>query len=114
MTELDDESVCKELVQSKKIIEEQLGVACSHFAYPYGLLNERTRELVQQASFKTACTTRSGFNNTERDPLMLHRIEVYGDDSTWKLKQKIRFGMNDASWFFPLKYYSTRLLARLR
>ncbi len=113
LTELDDESVCKELVQSKKIIEEQLGVACSHFAYPFGLLNERTRELVQQASFKTACTTRSGFNNAARDPLMLHRIEVYGDDSAWKLKQKIGFGMNDASWFFPLKYYSSRLLARI-
>jgi peptidoglycan/xylan/chitin deacetylase (PgdA/CDA1 family) len=114
LTELDDESVYKELVQSKEIIEDQLGVECRHFAYPYGLLTERTRELVQQASFKTACTTRSGFNNAERDPLMLHRIEVYGDDSTWKLKQKIRFGMNDARWFFPLKYYSTRLLARLR
>ena len=113
LTELDDESVGKELVQSKRIIEEQLGVACSHFAYPYGLLTEKTRELVQQAGFKTACSTRSGFNNTDRDPLILHRIEVYGDDATWKLKQKIRFGMNDASRFFPLKYYSSRLLARI-
>ncbi len=113
LNELDDDSVGKELVQSKKVIEEQLGVECQHFAYPYGLLTEKTHKLVQQAGFKTACTTRSGFNNVERNPLTLHRIEVYGDDSTWKLKQKIRFGMNDASWFFPLKYYSTRLLARL-
>jgi peptidoglycan/xylan/chitin deacetylase (PgdA/CDA1 family) len=113
LTELDDESVSKELIQSKKIIEDQLDLECSHFAYPYGLLNERTSELVKKVGFKTACTTRSGFNNAERDPLMLHRIEVYGDDSTWKLKQKIRFGMNDASWLFPLKYYSARLLARL-
>ena len=112
LTELDDDSVGKELDQSKKIIENQLGIECRHFAYPYGLLNERTSELVKKVGFKTACTTRSGFNNTERDPLMLHRIEVYGDDSTWKLKQKIRFGMNDASWLFPLKYYSARLLAR--
>ena len=103
LTELGEGSVSKELVESKQLIEEQLGMACSHFAYPYGLLTEKTRELVQQAGFKTACSTRSGFNNAERDPLMLHRIEVYGEDSTWKLKQKIRFGMNDASWFFPLK-----------
>jgi len=113
LIELDDSSVSNELVQSKRLIEDQLGIECSHFAYPYGLLTKKTRELVQQAGFKTACSTRSGFNNTERDPLILHRIEVYGDDSMWKLKQKIRFGMNDASWFFPMKYYLSRLLARL-
>ena len=113
LTELDDDSVSKELVESKQIIEDQLVTACRHFAYPYGLLTEKTRDLVRQAGFKTACSTRSGFNNAERDPLMLHRIEVYGNDSTWKLKQKIMFGINDASLFFPFKYYSTRLLARL-
>ena len=113
LTELDDGNVNKELIKSKQLIEDQLGIECRHFAYPYGLLTEKTSELVQQAGFKTACSTRSGFNNTERNPLILHRIEVYGDDSTWKLKLKIRFGMNDASWFFPLKYYSARLLSRL-
>ena len=113
LTELDDDSVSKELIQSKQLIEAQLGAECRHFAYPYGLMTEKTRELVRQAGFKTACSTRSGFNNAERDPFMLHRIEVYGNDSTWKLKQKVRFGINDASLFFPLKYYSARLLARL-
>lgn len=112
LTELDDDSVNKELTQSKQSIEDQLGLECSHFAYPYGLLTEKTRELVQQAGFTTACSTRSGFNNTERDLLMLHRIEVYGNDSTWKLKQKVMFGINDASLPFPLKYYAQRLLAR--
>ena len=112
LTELGDDRVREELVQSKQIIEDQLGLECRHFAYPYGLLTEKTRELVQQAGFTTACSTRSGFNNIDRDPLMLHRIEVYGNDPAWKLKQKIMFGMNDASLFFPLKYYAERLLAR--
>jgi peptidoglycan/xylan/chitin deacetylase (PgdA/CDA1 family) len=112
LTELDDDTVKMELGQSKQIIEDQLGVECAHFAYPYGLITEKTRELVRQAGFKTACSTRSGFNNDERDPCMLHRIEVYGNDPAWKLKQKVMFGINDASLFFPLKYYSARLLAR--
>lgn len=113
LTELDDNSVCKELVQSKQIIEEQLGLNCRHFAYPYGLLTEKTRELVQQAGFKTACSTRSGFNNTERDPLILHRIDVYGNDTWWKLQQKITFGMNDANLFYPLKYYYNRYIGKI-
>jgi len=113
LTELDTENTYNELVQSKQTIEDNLGIECSNFAYPYGLFTEKTRELVQKAGFKTACSTRSGFNNASRDPLMLHRIEVYGNDSVWKLKQKIMFGTNDANLFFPLKYYSQRLLARL-
>lgn len=110
---LDDDSAYKELTQSKQAIEDNLSIECSHFAYPYGLLTEKTRDLVQQAGFKTACSTRSGFNNASRDPFILHRIEVYGNDSSWKLKQKIMFGNNEASLLFPLKYYSQRLLARL-
>ena len=113
LTELDDDCVGKELSESKQIIEQQLGQECKHFAYPYGLLTEKTRKLVAQAGFKTACSTRSGFNNTERDPLILHRIEVFGDDSAWRLKQKIKFGSNEAGLFFPLKYYFARLLAKL-
>ena len=112
LTALDDDSVKQELIQSKQIIEERLGLECRHFAYPYGLLTEKTRDLVRQTGFETACSTRSGFNNTERDPLILHRIDVYGDDQVWKFKQKITFGINNARLFFPLKYHSTRLWIR--
>lgn len=113
LIQLDDDSTYQELVQSKTTIEDFLEKECEHFAYPYGLLNENTRNLVQQAGFKTACSTRSGFNNANRDPLILHRIEVYGNDSVWKLKQKITFGINNASLLYPLQYYSKRLLAKL-
>ena len=113
LTELDDDSVSKELIQSKQIIEDQLGAECRHFAYPYGLLTEKTRELVQQAGFKTACSTRAGFNNAERDPLIMHRIDVYGNDTWWKLQQKITFGMNNASLLYPLKYYYNRYIGKI-
>lgn len=113
LNQLDDDTAYKELCVSKQTIEDNLGKKCVHFAYPYGLFNKHTRNLVQQAGFKTACSTRSGFNNTDRDPLLLHRIEVYGNDPTWKLKQKINFGINNASLLFPLQYYFQRLLARL-
>jgi len=113
LNELGDEKVEQELTVSKQTIEEHLGKECAHFAYPYGLLTESTRDLVKNTGFKTACSTRSGFNNAERDPLILHRIEVYGNDPTWKLNQKINFGTNEASLLFPLQYYANRLLTRL-
>jgi len=69
--------------------------------------------LVRKTGFKTVCSTRSGFNNVERDPLILHRIEVYGNDPTWKLNQKINFGTNEASLLFPFQYYAKRLRSRI-
>lgn len=112
LPELDTESAAYEIATSKKIIEDNLGKACKHFAYPYGLFNTENRDGVEATGYTLACSTRSGFNNAERDPFVLHRIEVYGNDPWWKLKQKMTFGTNDASLFFPIKYYTGRLVKR--
>ena len=113
LSELGIEACTKEILQSKQTIEERLGQPCHHFAYPYGLFTEATARVVEHTGFKLACSTRSGFNNSERDPFILHRIEVYGTDPVWKLKQKMTYGLNDASLLFPLKYYSTRVLQKI-
>ncbi|MBS3955282.1 MAG: polysaccharide deacetylase family protein [Methylomicrobium sp.] len=111
---LDDTEAYQELIDSKKKIEEILGKECTHFAYPYGLLTENTRNLVKKCGFKTACSTRSGFNNTHRDPLILHRIEVYGTDSVWKLKQKVLFGTNEVSLAYILNYYYSHFFNKVK
>ncbi len=113
LTQLDDGSVSEELIQSKQIIEDRLGLECMHFAYPYGLLTEKTCDLVQKAGYKTACSTGSGFNNAGSDLLMLRRIDVYGDDTLWKLQQKVTFGMNNASRFYPMRYYYNRYIGKI-
>jgi len=46
-------------------------------------------------------------------PYILRRIEVYGTDALWKQNQKLTFGMNDASLLYPLKYYWSRIRARI-
>ncbi|GAB4366761.1 MAG: hypothetical protein Kow0060_24310 [Methylohalobius crimeensis] len=113
LTELSDAKAREEIEACKKIIEDRLGSACRHFAYPYGLLDSSIRELVEKAGYRLACSTRSGFNHSRRDPLILHRIEVRGTDPVWKLKQKLTFGNNEASLMFPLQYYGRRLREKL-
>jgi peptidoglycan/xylan/chitin deacetylase (PgdA/CDA1 family) len=113
LSELDNKAALSEISDSKKQIEDKLGRDCEHFAYPYGDLGPETPELVERAGFTLACSTRSGFNSQDRNPFLLHRIEVYGNDSVWKLMQKMTFGHNDASLLFPVKYYAGRLIARL-
>ncbi|MBU2571546.1 MAG: polysaccharide deacetylase family protein [Gammaproteobacteria bacterium] len=112
LPELDKETVSYEISASKQQIEDRLGKPCRHFAYPYGLFTTDSRNAVENAGFSLACSTRSGFNTRHKDPFLLHRIEVYGNDACWKLKQKMTFGINNADLFFPLKYYCSRLAQR--
>ena len=76
-------------------------------------VNEHVVKIVEEEGFKYACTTRSGFNNNSTDMLKLRRIEIFGNDSLWKVKQKLQFGTNEASVFQPLKYYASRVVSRI-
>ncbi|BCG64117.1 MAG: O-antigen biosynthesis protein [Methyloprofundus sp.] len=114
LPELTADAMLTELVDSKRKVEEKLQITVKHFAYPYGLLDDTAREMTAKAGYSTACSTRSGFNNLDTDPLILRRIEVYGTDSVRALKQKITFGVNNSDISFPIKYYLNRILDRLR
>lgn len=107
------DEMSREIADSKARLEDILSHPVEHFAYPYGLYNETARALVRQAGYRSACSTRSGFNNDETDRYELRRIEVFGRDRLWNLKQKLKFGTNDASWTLPAKYYLQRALSRL-
>lgn len=113
LSKLDKNDAQKEVGESKRMIEHHLGVPVKYFAYPYGLFTGETPNIISDAGFKLACSTRSGFNNKDTNPFLLRRIEVYGNDSVWKLSQKLTYGMNDASIFFPIKYYYGRFKSRL-
>lgn len=113
LTQLDAETAMREISGCKQVIEDRLGVSCPYFAYPYGLYDPTIRSLVEAAGYRLACSTRAGFNSPGRDPYVLHRIEVYGTDPVWKLRQKLSFGSNEASLLLPLRYYASRLAARL-
>lgn len=109
LDELSDEEAMREIGDSKKVLEARLGVDVGCFAYPYGRFSESTLGAVRRAGFRLACSTRSGFNRSDTEPLLLRRIEVFGTDPVWKLAQKITFGTNDAGVFNPMRYYLQRL-----
>jgi peptidoglycan/xylan/chitin deacetylase (PgdA/CDA1 family) len=114
LPEIDQDMARQEIHDSKTAIEDNLGTEIKHFAYPYGLLNEQVVKLVKEAGFKSAYTTRSGFNNQSVDPFSLRRIEIFGNDPLWKVKQKLKFGINDAKPLYQLQYYFSRILVKLR
>ncbi len=46
----------KEVVESKRLLEKQLGIKCSTFAYPFGVYSPKVREFVKEAGYEAAFT----------------------------------------------------------
>lgn len=113
LTELSDDSVMDEVRTSKQTLEDIIGKPVPYFAYPFGLYNQMIRDAVEAAGYRAACSTRSGFNRSDVDRFTLRRIEIYGSDSLWKFRQKLKFGTNDMTLLFPVRYYATRLVSRI-
>ncbi len=113
LPELDVGQLTDELRDSRLRLEEQLGDTVDYFAYPYGLYNTETRDMVEELGYRAACSTRSGFNRSHSDRYALKRIEIYGSDTLWQFKRKIKFGTNDMPLSYPLRYWCSRAAARL-
>jgi peptidoglycan/xylan/chitin deacetylase (PgdA/CDA1 family) len=65
-----------EIVDSQKMIEDQLGHKVSLFSYPYGRCDKASAELVGQVH-EGACTTRLGTITGDSDHLALVRVDAY-------------------------------------
>jgi len=110
LTELESDAINQEVVTCRSVLEDKLGQEVRYFAYPFGLFNDDSLRAVQNAKYKLAWSTRSGFVRPNHDKHALRRIEVQGTDTRGSLKRKIRFGTNDGGIALPLRYYSSRIL----
>jgi peptidoglycan/xylan/chitin deacetylase (PgdA/CDA1 family) len=49
-----------EIITSKSILEQKLGINITSFAYPYGMLNDQLAQIVRQAGYTNATGTSEG------------------------------------------------------
>ncbi|MGF1673339.1 MAG: polysaccharide deacetylase family protein, partial [Rivularia sp. (in: cyanobacteria)] len=54
LTKLSDEELVPEIVESKELLENNLGISIRYFTYPTGKNDERVRKLVQEAGYIAA------------------------------------------------------------
>ena len=66
-----------ELEQSRKALERHLRHPVQWFAYPSGAEDPRAAQLVRQAGYVLAVTTRPGARQNAAAPLALHRYEIF-------------------------------------
>jgi len=72
-----------ELVESRRILEEQLDRPIRHLAYPYGSQNSEVRALAMAAGYQTACCSVSSRRVTPADEVFaLPRIGISARDSS--------------------------------
>ena len=88
-----------EITGSRKLLEGELGVPVTLFAYPYGEYNPSIQTLVQDAGFMAGCTIDSGLNSLITSPLGLRRAEVRGTDSLIRFWLVLSMGDGDAFWW---------------
>jgi len=113
LTEIDVARARLEIENSKKELENRVGIAVQAFAYPFGAHNDTVRNLVRQAGYRCACSTMSGFTDYDADRFLLRRIDVFGDDSITAFRRKLLFGSNHVSTPEVLKYYLQRAQSKL-
>ena len=81
---LPENEAREEISASKKKLEDLFGIPIEHFCYPYGDWNERVRDLVAAAGYRTACTTDFGVNDPGTPPFELKRITARYPSCSWK------------------------------
>ncbi len=84
LTELRPAEAAAELAASAAELERHLGVKPRYFAYPTGAYTLRIEELVRQAGYRAAFTTRFGQVGLESDPYALERIPIYHSGKTFR------------------------------
>lgn len=75
----DTDMLRKEIITSKKIIEDQLGMKINTFAYPFGHYNDQIISVVKEAGYRLARSTYSGIYNSKADLFTMKGIEATDD-----------------------------------
>jgi peptidoglycan/xylan/chitin deacetylase (PgdA/CDA1 family)/CelD/BcsL family acetyltransferase involved in cellulose biosynthesis len=78
LSRLSASALDEELRGSKAILEKQLGVPVSHFAYPFGKPADykTTEQAVARCGYRTAATTIWGVNTPGVNPYELYRVSL--------------------------------------
>jgi peptidoglycan/xylan/chitin deacetylase (PgdA/CDA1 family) len=90
LTTLSDPELDRELVESKRVIEANLGRPCRFLAYPFGEHDARVREASRAAGYEAAfaLSVRGNWVDARGDPFQVPRIGIWRHDDRLRLAIK--------------------------
>lgn len=71
---VDDETSSAQLMQSKEVIQQQLGHPCRYLCYPSGSFTPQVARRAQECGYEAALTSEDGTNKVGDDPMTLRRL----------------------------------------
>ena len=92
MTDLSDDQLRAELVESKRKIEEEMGSPVEFIAYPTGTYNLHIAQLVKDAGYKAAFTIKYGNVDKASNVYALERVPIFHTENTYQsFLERIRY-----------------------
>ncbi len=76
LSDLSSEEISYELAESKKILEERLGIIVNHLSLPLGFSNDAVKSAAKQIGYQAIWTSRFGVNRIGDNLLSLKRSVV--------------------------------------
>ena len=76
LTDVSEVEAREEIIGSKKILEDTLGMDIDLFSYPLGAFNDEILNIVRRAGYVCACATNPPKKYFDTDPFTLRRIKV--------------------------------------
>jgi peptidoglycan/xylan/chitin deacetylase (PgdA/CDA1 family) len=90
LTQCTDQGLERELLDSRRYLEDLLGENIDMLSYPHGAVNRRVRDAAAAAGYTIGATSRFDANRAGRDALLLSRTDIWASDGIETLKQKLR------------------------
>ena len=112
LTRLLKHELDEELVTSKRLLEEKLGVPVHSLAAPRGFWNGRVAEAAQRAGYDAIWISTIGTNGKETSPLGLRRVVVRRPFSADRIVSLVE-GWQPAFWWAANQQFLIRALKRL-
>lgn len=76
LSDLDEAALCREIVDSKKQLEQLIGKPVEHFSCPGGRYDRRAIAMAQKEGYRTLATSSPRANSSDTDCFKLARVPV--------------------------------------
>ena len=95
LPKLTKEKKEKQIIESKKQIEEIFNIKCSSFAYPFGFFDNQDVEILKNSSYTNATTVVNGvYDKTKYSDFLIPRIMISGRQNIYSFILKMKKGQS--------------------
>ena len=94
LNKLSNDEIKHQIVDVKKPLEEKIGREIITFAYPYGILNDYAKKMVEEAGYTFGVATDSGSVCLSDDLYQIRRIAIFPNTNLFSFKRKVKGNSN--------------------